>query len=445
MSSRYLELAPTNKTTDDKYAFKKGVAQVNFDIPEGNFVLDPSSVRIVGDIRFYKNDADATPVDTEALAISSRLGVWSCFQQLIWRSSKFQTTISHEKNWNRWLASYLALSSGFEDSVGHFSESALTFPNFETSKRSIVAKDTRQSFCVHLPCGLLQSGQSIPLTSNTLGGLSLSIMLESDAQVLQVLPTDFATSPATAGFTSAYYELSNLKLVCSVITPPPDELSRLMSQKEGQMTFQSVHSFYDTSTSSQLQVAMNFGLQRVKSLYISMIPSDKLNNLAADSFGTLGAINTDGTLADITKVSILRGGTLFPKLYPRDTNVKEITDTMSADPVVTRDYVNSVVAFDKIKHCLASTSTSNRNYVGSIVGGNNTGIPYQLVNDGGVVQGIGVNFDNYLNGVGVELAKQPFSVALECNLTSNNSQSLFLFVNAETTLLFDQSGVQVRQ
>ncbi len=443
MSSRYLELAPTNKTTDDKYSFKKGVAQVNFSIPEGQHVLDPTSVRLVGDVRFYKNDADATPDGN--LAISSRLGVWSCFQQLIWRSGKFQTTLSHEKNWNRWLSSYLSLTSGFEDSIGHLSQSALTMPNWEVSRESVVAQDTRQSFCCHLPCSILQSGSSIPLTRNTIGSLDLSIMLESDAMVMNVLPADNSTAPDTSAFIGSYYELSNLKLVCSVITPPPDELSRLMSQKEGAMTFQSVHSFYDTSNSAQLQVAMNFGLQKVKSLYVNMIPSDQLNNLGADSFATLTPINTDGTLADIKKVSLLRGGTLYPKLFPRDTNIKETTTTISADPVLFRDYVNSVVDFDKIRHLQGSLANVNRNYVGGIVGGAETGIPYQLVPNGGVVQGVGINYDNFLDGPGINLSQEQFGLAIECGLTSNNSQSLFLFVNSETSVLYDQQGIQVRQ
>ena len=60
MTSRYLELACSNKTTDDKYSYKRGISQLNFTIPEGNFVLDPHSVRLVGDVRFFKNDK-ATP------------------------------------------------------------------------------------------------------------------------------------------------------------------------------------------------------------------------------------------------------------------------------------------------------------------------------------------------------------------------------------------------
>ena len=42
MTSRYLELAPTNKTTDGKYAYKNGIASLNWTTPEGNYVLDPA-------------------------------------------------------------------------------------------------------------------------------------------------------------------------------------------------------------------------------------------------------------------------------------------------------------------------------------------------------------------------------------------------------------------
>ena len=446
MSSRYLELAPSNKTTDDKYAFKKGVAQINWTIPEGNYVLDPTSVRIVGDIRYYKDEAGTAPIAGEALTSSARLGVWACFQQLIWRSSKHQTTLSHERNWNRWLSSYISLtSSTTDDALSHFSESALTLPNYEAHKRSVVAGNAIHSFCCHLPCSMLNSGASIPLTGNTLGGLDLSIMLESDAMALQVLPANFSTDPAVAGFEGAYYEMSNIKLVCSVITPPPDQLSRLLSQKEGSMTIQAIHSYYDTANSQNLQLSMNFALNKVKSLYVNFIPSNKLNNLANDSFATLDPMNTDGIIADILKISVLRGGTLFPKLFPRDCNIKEEIDTMMPDPILIKDYINSVVAFDKATHIQGSLANANRNYVGKVVGGVDTGIPYQLVNNGGVVAGVGVNFDNFLGGSGVDMNSVPFGLAIESNLTTNNSQSLFVYVNAETTILFNQSGIQVLQ
>ena len=77
---RYLELAVSNKTTDNKYSYRNGIAQLNFQIPEGNYMLDPTSVRICGGIRFYtgldKTNASNVPGASggkQELSVSSRL------------------------------------------------------------------------------------------------------------------------------------------------------------------------------------------------------------------------------------------------------------------------------------------------------------------------------------------------------------------------------------
>lgn len=447
MSSRYLELAPTNKTTDNKYSAKKGVSQINFTIPEGNYVLDPSSVRIVGKVTFFKNDnaVPEKPGAGEALSISGRIGVYSVIKDLTWRSSKHQTVISHERNYNRWMSSYLGITGGMEDSIGHLGEQALTMPNYEAVKRSVVGRVTDSSFCVPLICGLLNSGQSLPLTGNTLGGLECSLNLESNAMALQVLPANFSTDPNTADFLSAYYELSDVQLICSVITPPPDQLSRLLSQKQGAITYQSIHSFYDTANSNNIQLSMNFSLKKVKSLFVNIISSDKLNNIGQDSFSTLPPMNSDGSQASVQKISFLRGGTLFPKMFPRDTNVKETTDTIAQDPVLFRDYINAVTKYDVNRHTLGGVVNTNRGWLGKVSGGVNKGVPYQFVNNGGVFWGIGLNYENYLGGSGVDLSSQPFGLAMDCDLTSSNAQSLFIYVNAESNILWSESGVMLVQ
>ena len=442
MTSRYLELAPTNKTTDGKYAHKNGVASLNFSIPEGNYVLDPASVRICGDVQFF-TDADKTSPAagfTGQLGINTRLGVYSCFDQLIWRSSKHQTTISHERNWNRWLSSYLSQTASKEDSLTHLGQSSLTMPNWEIGKRSVVDKNVGNSFAVHLPCGLLNSGQSIPLTGNTLGGLDLSIMLASDAQALQVLPADIATPPAIANFLGAHYELSNVKLVCSVITPPIDQLTKLLKQTSGGITYQSIHSFYDTANSSNIQVSMNLALSKVKSLFINIIESSKLQNLAEDSFATICPVNSGGTLASIKNIAWLRGGTTYPKLFPHDTNFKETPTVIVSDPDIQRDYINSITNFNKARNSQGSLANTNRNYR-AVAGG--ISIPYQFVNDSGVVWGLGVNYENYLGGAGVDFRRELFGLALDVDLTTNASQSLFIFANAESNILWNQNGIQL--
>jgi hypothetical protein len=269
-------------------------------------------------------------------------------------------------------------------------------------------------------------------------------MLESDAMALQVLPADFTNDPATADYLSAFYQLENVRLVCSVITPPPDQLSQLMSQKQGAITYQSVHSFYDTANSNNINLSMNLGLSKVRSLFINMIASDKLNNIGADSFATLPPTNLDGTQGSVEKLTWLKGGTIFPKLFPQVANVKETTNTSVYDPVFFRDYIQAISKYDHNRHNLGGLTNANRGWLSKVAsGGINKGVPYQLVQNGGVFFGLGLNYDNYLGGTGVDLREQPFGVAIECKLTSSNAQSIFLFVNAESSILYNENGVQL--
>lgn len=444
MSSRYLELSPSNKTTDNLYSFKKGVAQITFDIPAGNYLLDPDSVRISGSVRLYKDSAGTVPAanHSEYLNLDSRLGIWSVMQQVIWRSSKFQTTLEHNRHYNRWLSSYLPVTAGQDDTLGHLSQSALVLPNYELEKRSVVDIGEDNHFCVHMPCGLLRGGNAINLMENALGGLSLTIMLESDSQVLNVDPADATTPPVIATYADAMYELKDVKLLCSVITPPPDQLSQLMKQTTGSLNFQTIHSYYDTANSMNIQSAMNFGLSKVKSMFVNIIASQNLNNFAEKSFATLMPMNSDGTVANVKNMSWLKGGTTYPRLYPVDTNYYDTPTTSMVDPVVIRDFLNAIASWDVNKSLTANSANTTRCITGKA---DNIGTPYYFVIDGGPIYGWGVNFENYLGGSGINLTRDNFGFAVDCDLLTNNAQSLFYFVNAESNVVWNQNGVQVLQ
>jgi len=441
MTTRYLELAPSNKTIDQKYSFKRGVAQLQFQIPPGNYLLDPASVRIVGKVQYF-NDTKGTVIGDEA-DINQRVGVYAHFQQLIWRSLKHQTTISHNKHYNTWMSSYLGASSGVEDSLTHMSETALTLPNYETIRKTVVKKTEPNSFCVHLPCGLLNSGAPLNLMDNALGGMELVIMLESDANSINILPADNVTVPNVTGYSDVMYELSDIQLVCSVVTPPPDQLSQLMKQTQGSFTFQDIHSFYDTFNSTNLQVNMLFGLSRVKSLYMTFIESAKLNNLGADGFSTLPPTNLDGKQAFIKKINWLKGGRAMPKLYPLETNKVEDNKVILNDPEIAKDFINSIIPWDRAKTISMSPATNNRDITG--VPGASGRLPYQFVNDTGMVYAVGINYENFIGSSGVPFDRESFGIAIDCDLTSNSPQSVFIFVNAETTIVYNQNGVQAVQ
>tara|TARA_R110002020_G_scaffold26776_2_gene86601 strand:- start:1500 stop:2831 length:1332 start_codon:yes stop_codon:yes gene_type:complete len=436
---RYIELAPSNKTTDNLYSYKRGIAQLNFQIPEGNYLLDPTSVRLCGGIRWWistaKLAADVPGHTKQQLSVNSRLNVYTCFQQLILRSLTHQTTIEHCRHYNQFLASYLPLTTSMQDNAGHLNESALTFPNYEVNRVTSVNKDKSNHFCVHLPSGVM-NGRSIPLARGWgISGLDLTLMLENDAQALHTI------DGTTADYTDAFYELDNVKLVCKLIEPPMDQLSQMMKGGGGSLTYQSISSYYDTANSTNMQVNFNLGLSKVRSAFVKIITSDKLNNVGEDGFATLMPTQkTTGALADITQISWLKGGTTFPKHYPLNSNVKDTANTSVADCEITRDYINSVLSFDKLQHLSMTTGNNNRSYVGATASANGT--PYQLVRDSGVVYGLGIKYDQLL-GEGVDFTSENWGINIDCGMDTANAQSLFIFVNSEQSLVFNAQGVQV--
>ena len=440
MTSRNIQIFPSNKTTDGTYSFSGGQAQVTFDIPAGAYLLDPDSLRICGDFQVFKNEARDPPLPADLLTMNNRIGVLGCFQQLIWKSLKHQSVIEHNKHYNRWCSSYYSLVSNIDDQIGYLSQSLLTLPDYNSFKNSVVDKTVSQEFCCNLPCGLMNQGRSINIMPNALGGLSLTIMLESDANALQVLPADDDTAPDTTNFTTAYYELSHLSLICKVITPSPEDVSRLMKQSSGTMTLQTIHSYYDTAQSSNIQLAMNLGLRKVKSLFMNFISSSDLNNLSEDGFATLMPCNLDGSLANVKSIQFLKGGISYPKHYPNDTNYERDNNSILADPEIVKDYLNAVSPWDTNRSTLMSSVTSNR-FVN--IATNGKGIPYQFVNNGGVVWGIGLNYENFLGGEGIDMNGVQLGLNMDTELTSANAQSIFIFVNAETNIVWNENGVQV--
>ena len=62
-TSRYLEIRPNNIPSDGRISFKNGFPMLSFTIAAQNGLLDPSTIRIVGDMRIFKDNlANPTPV-----------------------------------------------------------------------------------------------------------------------------------------------------------------------------------------------------------------------------------------------------------------------------------------------------------------------------------------------------------------------------------------------
>lgn len=447
MSNRFLEIACSNKTSDGKMSYRHGISDLIFQVPAMNSTLIPSSVRIVGKLKVFKNQS-AGGVGTVVAAgddihLDARLGAWGCFQSLTTKSIKHQQNIENIRHYGQFLKSYLPLSSSLDDNIGHLDEVALTLPNYELNKVSNVvrknADNTGNSFCLGLPCGLFSGTRDIPLSGDMLSGLEIKIALAPDSQVLYAVDGTIADN-------DCYYEFSDLKLICEVTDYSPAEMKQLSSQSGGSFTYQSVSSYYDTINSANANVVFQLGLSKVRSAFATFIPSTFLNSLSNNGYASLLPTNSvktnDGNLANVKKVVWTKGGSLYPKMYELNNVIRDAPTTSVCDPVLNRDYVSSVIPF--VKNSATSMSPMNNNRVWSADTGSVKQIPYTKIGEGGVCWGLGVSYDS-LGGQGEDFRNQQWGMNLELDLISDNPVSTFVFVNSEQSIFFNENGLRVVQ
>ena len=439
--NRYLEIACSNKTSDGKMSFRKGISDLIFEIPEMNSTLIPGSVRVTGKLKVYKNATGGGTVVAlgDDINLDARLGVYGAFQSLTTRSIRHQQSIENIRHYAHFLKSYLPLSTRTEDNLGHLDEVAFTLPNWRLNKIANVvrknADNTGNDFCVALPCGLFSSSQHIPLSSSMLAGLEVRLALAPDSQVL------YATD-GTIADSDCYYEFEDLKLVCEVKDYSEMEIQQLMKQSEGVFTYNSISSYYDTINSSSASVVFNLGLSKVRSAFATFIPSTFLNNLNQNGYASLLPTNKDGSIASIRKVFWTKGGSLYPKHYELNNVIRASPKSMVCDPVINRDYVSAVLPWATNRATMISPWTNNRSWTADSTSATQT--KYTQVADGGVVWGLGVNYDT-LGGPGMDFTTQQFGMNLDLDLTSDNPISTFVFVNSEQSVFFNQNGIQLKQ
>lgn len=431
-----VEIQPSNVVSTGLISYKSGNPQISFLVGEAERYLMGNSVRFCGNIKIYKDASKTLPAITDSLNISQKLGVYSILSELILSSNKTKQVCEHIRHYNRFLASYMPNVTSKQEAIGHLNETSCMMPNPVVNQVGLVTNQNADgsSFCIHLPSGLLNNSEPINLSSNSgLGGLMVDIMLSPDSQALYCDPADSNT------FADAFYELNNVKLICELIQPSMDELSRMTSATSGTLEYNAISSYYTSIQSTNAIINFNLGLGRVLGAFMNFIPSEHLNNLKYDGLQTLPLLNNlSGNIAEINQIIFTRDGTRFPLEWNLDTNIKDVDlnqfIVVAEDPQLYRTFTDSIMPFMKNKRTQLSPLTFDRE------GLTQTG---ELVNAGQMF-GVGVAYDN-ISGQGVDFRDVNFGVNIDCDLTegSNFPNSVFLFVKNKQTLVFNNNGVQV--
>ncbi len=424
-----LHITPSNVLSSGKISYKSGNPVIQFIIGEQGRGLLGQSLRFCGDFRLFKSSAE--DINDGTLNMDPRLGAYSLIDQLVIKSQKTHAVIEHIRHYSRMMASLLPYTSNAQDGLGHMSQTAFTMPDFNLGKTGTTmlksGKKTGNNFCMHLPCGLFNGTQAIPL--DTTGGLLVEIHLSPDTQVI------FNESGAIDANTTAFYELSNVFLCAEATeaTSPPGP---------GTFEYNSVSSYFTSFNSTNAIVNFNLGLNNVLSVFGNLIPAQYINNLGHNGTATLYPVNSNGIPATITQAVFTRGGEKFPLEFNVDTIQKgdELNnDQQSVDAQLFMEGISAVRKFSNLSRTMVSPSNTFIPPTSSVA---NDGTELAKP-DGGSMFILGMNYDAISNQ-GVSFATQNWGLNLTTNLTTDFPHAMFLYVHSKNTLVFDgQGGMQV--
>ena len=427
MSNRFIEILPQN--TNASHSYKEGRPVIDFLIAEQEATLLPRSIRVCGRFHAYE-DASRTMTTDSNLSMDSRIGIWSILDQVVLSSGRSKTTIEHLRSANRFYSSYMGVINDEKTLINQYSNMGLTLPSTDGQQLSVMQEGdgaNSNEFCMHIPTGMLMGTGGVNLSSQTgIGGLQLSLHLAPDSMVLYAKDGQSGGTtgpPATNDLTGAFYELTDLKLVC--------EVSERVEAQPQPLEYNSITGYYTTINSANANLNFSLGLNRVSSTMVNFVPSDYLNNLDHNSLQTINPLTSTGAIADVSQLVMTKGGMRYPLDYNVDTSFKK-GNTQQVDPQIIRNFMNSVLPFRKITHTLLSPSTCNKSYLTDDT----------EVNQGGILYGVGVAYD-VLGSDGADFSREAWGLQLDLALNDNNPNSAFVFVHHKNTLVYNQGQVQV--
>tara|TARA_R110000765_G_scaffold15845_4_gene45198 strand:+ start:120 stop:1463 length:1344 start_codon:yes stop_codon:yes gene_type:complete len=436
------EIVPSNVSSDGSLSYKNGQPTIQFLLGEQDRYIKPGSIRLVGEFTVFKTGT-TIPVKADKIRMNERLGVNSIIDQLNIFSQKTGQSMESITHWGRMMSSYLSVTQSPQDFVGHSYESSLRYPNFAGQQKGVVqntqgaagaAGRTRNEFCIPLVSGLFNGEEAIPLSGTWgVGGLRIEIQLAPDSNVL------FSEDSTTTGIADAFYQLTNVRLICEVETPPADQLSRLMSQTSNTFVYNSISSYYQTINSANATLNFNLALSKVLGVFMNVVPAKHINSLIRDGLATYPFTNADGSMAKVEQVVWTRGGERYPLQYNVDTLQRSDPANQVVDAQLSRNYLNSVMAFAK----LGRTSVDPTNFRYFENGdAEATFTQAKEITKGGSAFGLGVAYDS-ISDQGIDFSTQPFGVQLQLALTSDSPNAIFLFVHSKQTVLSTPAGIQV--
>lgn len=446
MTSRYVEIRPDNVPSDGKVSFKNGFPVLSFTISAQDGLLDPRSIRIVGDFNAYKDNLqpNSTPlVDGDGLTMNNRLGIYNVIDTFTVRSVKSKMICESIRHYAKYMNTYLGLTSSLQDQMGHLAQTCLIMPNADTFRKSVIENASNQpgvdaqtnSFSFHTPSGFMMGGNLINLRPDAFGGCQLEYQLQPDQNVF------YSVDGSPTGLTEAHYELTNLKLCCEIQDIPAGELTS--GEDQGVYEYNTITALYTSINSTNAQIQYNLALKNVVSAFMTFMPVSSINTLTNDGQATTfpsGKGSSDTDLAFFKRIQFLKGGVKYPADFDYVNNIVTDSNATLPDPQVVKTFMEAVVPDYSGDRVSISPVNANRSYDMTI---DTTASSYSNIAEGGALTGLGVKYG--LGGTGEDFSTEQFGVSIESELDRDRPIGVYIFVKARAQLVYNRNGVQLIQ
>ena len=246
----------------------------------------------------------------------------------------------------------------------------------------------------------------------------------------------------------AYYQWSDLVLSVETEVPDARGMEAMMANRTGEMGYKTYSSFYNVIVSNQHNLSFLFNTRKTSAIVGNLIPSEWLNNLEYNSSMTPQLLYKDGAgvLNNNTRMNAFtyqKSGVRTP--YDFEIVSEETQNEGTADAVKNLTELNSIRDEWSANNFLKSLKTELSNPLSDAVPNKFDRERYSICEeDKEQVYLIGVNYDK--NTAGVDFRNETFSLRIQSNLPADQPfepHSLYLFVQAENTILFRDGMVQV--
>jgi len=405
------------------YSFKNGNASMTFQITEDNMrLIDSSSIRVNfllnvlddattrnGQSPCRANNQDTAGTGAKVCNLNSRIATNSVIGVL--RLSNMNSEVIEEiRSYGHMLSSVLPATHSFE-----------TYQNWGSLKYNAFAKQDTQGLACNgvIPCslqlkaGILNTGR--PISTADLGGLQITIQLESDNQVLS--GTDAS---------NCHYELSNVSLTyTSMNLAAPDMPSNEMLQYPAYSSYLNIVSSSDDSQS------LSLGLRSCRAAFTNYIKTSNLNNFSKDGYETNRLRDAGDADVDIKTMTHMRNNVKFPKKY--DINERIPVSNGVYEAQLQREYLDCFMPFRYIASSLQSPETQGFKSVDPLE--ENT--PDVLF-----VGGTGANYDGMKTGQGADFSQAMYSARIQSELLDGTPNTAFTYALSNQGLAVKRQNVQ---